>query len=278
MTADAKVGLLLGLFFIVIIAFLVNGLPNFIKQENTTTADVSITTEETGPDIALDNRVSDTINHRLYPDRERRRQTPILEEPVQLDPQRGTEERVDTSDHAVPPQPPVVVHHEERIDNPQPGGQPVAPAPARVRIHVVKAGEILPVIAKKYYGPEEGNRRIVVQKLYEANKAVLKSPDRVRVGDKLVIPLREELLNTAETPNPSERLLREHSDLLERADNRNSRSVTEYVVQKGDSLWDIAETRLGKGNRYSEILTLNKDRIQSAKNLREGMKLRIPPK
>jgi len=50
------------------------------------------------------------------------------------------------------------------------------------------------------------------------------------------------------------------------------------VVQKGDSLWDIAETRLGKGNRYSEILTLNKDRIQSAKNLREGMKLRIPPK
>jgi hypothetical protein len=35
MTADAKVGLLLGLFFIVIIAFLVNGLPNFIQEENT---------------------------------------------------------------------------------------------------------------------------------------------------------------------------------------------------------------------------------------------------
>ena len=31
MTTDAKVGLLLGLVFIVIIAFLINGLPDFLK-------------------------------------------------------------------------------------------------------------------------------------------------------------------------------------------------------------------------------------------------------
>jgi hypothetical protein len=44
MTADAKVGLLLGLFFIVIIAFLVNGLPNFIHEKDTSTTSVSIVT------------------------------------------------------------------------------------------------------------------------------------------------------------------------------------------------------------------------------------------
>ena len=35
MTADAKVGLLLGLVFIVIIAFLINGLPNLLKGDGT---------------------------------------------------------------------------------------------------------------------------------------------------------------------------------------------------------------------------------------------------
>ena len=33
MTSDAKVGLLLGLVFIVIIAFLINGLPNILKND-----------------------------------------------------------------------------------------------------------------------------------------------------------------------------------------------------------------------------------------------------
>jgi hypothetical protein len=33
MTADAKVGLLLGLVFIVLIAFLINGLPGFLNPE-----------------------------------------------------------------------------------------------------------------------------------------------------------------------------------------------------------------------------------------------------
>ena len=48
MTADAKVGLLLGLFFIVIIAFLVNGLPNFIQKENTSPPNAAIVTP---PDV-----------------------------------------------------------------------------------------------------------------------------------------------------------------------------------------------------------------------------------
>ena len=43
MTADAKIGLLLGLIFIVIIAFLVNGLPNFFRTEEAPAAiDTSI--------------------------------------------------------------------------------------------------------------------------------------------------------------------------------------------------------------------------------------------
>jgi hypothetical protein len=35
MTSDAKVGLLLGLFFIFVIAFIINGLPRFRSDTNT---------------------------------------------------------------------------------------------------------------------------------------------------------------------------------------------------------------------------------------------------
>ena len=35
MTSDAKVGLLLGLFFIFVIAFIINGLPRFRGETNT---------------------------------------------------------------------------------------------------------------------------------------------------------------------------------------------------------------------------------------------------
>ena len=66
MTADAKVGLLLGLFFIVIIAFLVNGLPNFIQKEHTSPSNVSIITK-TGQDIVLDNGTIHTIEKMLTP-------------------------------------------------------------------------------------------------------------------------------------------------------------------------------------------------------------------
>lgn len=38
--------------------------------------------------------------------------------------------------------------------------------------------------------------------------------------------------------------------------------ATTYIVQDGDSLWSIAETQLGAGERWEEIHALNKDRPQ----------------
>jgi len=51
---------------------------------------------------------------------------------------------------------------------------------------------------------------------------------------------------------------------------------TEYVVQSGDSLWDIAGRYLGNGNRYPEIEKLNRSIIDDAGDISEGTRLRLP--
>ena len=145
MTADAKVGLLLGLFFIVIIAFLVNGLPNFIQEENTSPANVSIITSPR-QDMVLDNSVPRAA-HRLYPSRAAASQriTEAPQEMVVLDSSPEQTPQVEIPDLVPQRQTPDVI-----VNNHPAVVQEVAKAP-KVRMHVVKSGEILPVIAKHYY-------------------------------------------------------------------------------------------------------------------------------
>jgi nucleoid-associated protein YgaU len=50
-----------------------------------------------------------------------------------------------------------------------------------------------------------------------------------------------------------------------------------YVVVKGDTLWSIAQRKLGSGNRYKEILALN-PQLQQNKPLAIGTKLTLPAK
>jgi len=276
MTADAKVGLLLGLFFIVIIAFLVNGLPNFIREENTSPPNASIIAP-TGQDIVLDNSASDAV-HRLYPSRSiQQRATQPPQETIVLDSSTELSQQVEIPDIVPPPQSPVVQNTPSAIVQ-------ETEVASKVRTHVVKSGQTLPVIAKQYYGPEEGNRLVVIQKLYEINSGTLKSPDHVYVGQKLSILSKEEmeaLINPSsqavQAPSPTENFLKNFPAIFERVDKKDARSVSEYTIQEGDSLWSIAEENLGDGNRYKEIAKLNKGTIKSVNDLVVGTRLKIPP-
>ena len=49
-----------------------------------------------------------------------------------------------------------------------------------------------------------------------------------------------------------------------------------YIVRDGDSLWKIAEEQLGSGDRYYEIIKLNRSIISDEDVLAVGMVLRIP--
>ena len=53
---------------------------------------------------------------------------------------------------------------------------------------------------------------------------------------------------------------------------------TFYEVQKGDSLWKIAEETLGSGARYNEIFEANRPMLNDPDKIYPGQNLRIPAK
>ena len=275
MTADAKVGLLLGLFFIFIIAFLINGLPKFLQAASSEESFDTQIDIPTAPDLVIDNRVLETAQH--LPNDIPLRQTTPPKQVIVLD-------DMSPSSDSVNPRisPEQITSVSVQVPNIPVPSQTTQQSVSQPRYHVVQSGENLPVIAKKYYGQEDGNRRIVIQKLYEANRDVLDSPGKICVNDKLVIPSLEELLNgptsmpsAVSTQTPQNSLLSRFSNLFEPVDADTSAAF--HVVQEGESLWGIAEETLGDGKRYKEILKINRA-VKDPDNVPVGTKLRIPPK
>jgi nucleoid-associated protein YgaU len=58
------------------------------------------------------------------------------------------------------------------------------------------------------------------------------------------------------------KVLSENSFVISGKSIENADGKTLIIVQKGDALWNIAYQRLGLGNRYIDIVNLNKDKIK----------------
>ncbi len=323
MTSDAKIGLLLGLVFIFVIAFIINGLPNLKPQtskgelptnmvplhdENFGVADTAQKAQEVfdwSPLIdSQENEVAEPVEATAIEPSQ-----PVVQEPEQSQTANAPDVRL-----TIPlPSIEALLEHLTKgmesqkeqaatvsMDVPQPvTAQPVAAAgrtkqdskptkPAATKpapkIHVVADGESLASVAKKAYGPEEGNKLVNVQRIYEANRNILKSPDEVKVGQKLVIP---PLPKPASGPKKPEEVLsaalfkfRTESGAKPAPAGAPSKSQEGrwYVVQDGDNLWKIAVSQLGSGARYEEIAKLNARILKNGDSLDVGMRLRVPAK
>jgi len=53
-------------------------------------------------------------------------------------------------------------------------------------------------------------------------------------------------------------------------------STREYVIQKNDNLWKIAQKELGSGNRWKYLYEMNKDVIKNPNKLKAGTSIIIP--
>lgn len=342
MTSDAKIGLLLGLVFIFVIAFIINGLPNFgDRSKAEATPMVNFQTDNI--DVVANARsAQEQLDWKRLLDQEG--DDLVAAPETVVEPERSTAqietsadagigqvrrlytlgdfmdgvsgkiqevvknviEPVSALETATEPAPAIESSQPEIVQTdrtkPQPAEavtaqltpatststppqKPEAAAPAKT--YVVQAGDVLATVAKKAYGPEEGNRLVNINRIFEANRSTLKTPDEIFAGQTLVIPplpAAKPEVGKADDGKLSAALF----EKVEQIGKRNVAQVKEtsskpegplYVVQDGDSLWKIAASQLGNGARWEEIIKLNADTLKSKEAvLVIGMKLRMPAK
>ncbi len=299
MTSDAKIGLLLGLTCIFIIAFVINGLPRFRSAgSNSELTNNMVNPGDDSLGIAeKERKVQETIGWNGQLETESARDFSRFawegsgidgigfeseEETGPLAAMALNEENPDSVRFTMPLTQNASVMEGTAIE--QPVGQVInsgrvrpareEPKSASPKTYVVQDGDRLSDIAKKFYGQVEGNRLVNINRIFEANRRILKSVDDIYVGQKLVIP-----------PLPASTQSGDNSSifsgrLFERASSIGGRSESTrlYVVKDGDSLWDIAAEQLGQGVRYTEISKLNTDILTDEDNIKVGMRLRLPAK
>jgi len=151
--------------------------------------------------------------------------------------------------------------------------QPAAIEPAAPKTHVVQRGETLSSISRQYYNTP-GKWKII----WEANKQVIgRRPEDLRPKMKLVIPPLAEAEHGQVVPNVLEPGT---SDVVWAGQNPTlsaqepASGTKHYDVQRGDTLWKIAQKFYGDGNAWKKIQEANQG--VSPNDLREGMQLTLP--
>ena len=116
-----------------------------------------------------------------------------------------------------------------------------------------------------------------INRIFEANRGLLKSPEQIYVGQKLTIPASQS------DKSKLEQIL--SGTIFKKVESVGRRNLPgehpvnqsrRHVVREGDCLWQIAEEQLGDGARYSEIAELNADIIDDEEALVVGTRLKIP--
>lgn len=281
MTSDAKIGLLLGLVFIFMIAFLINGLPNFRDGTNNnelTTNTVNF--EADSPGLAARERKAqeafdwkELLEKRSSDPEDKQDIRSVIPLPKSASVVKVSEESAEVKPKTSPEPSLLITAKKTKVSKPEPA------EPVLSKVYVVSEGDNLADIAKKFYGPEEGNKKINITRIFEANRKLLRSPDEILVGQKLIIP-------SLSTPDKNKGRSVLSNSMFGRVESigRKQPSLSGhgtkqsgwYVVRKGDSLWKIAAAQLGSGSRYTEISKLNANVLDDEDNLVIGMRLRMP--
>jgi len=180
---------------------------------------------------------------------------------------------------ATDPTPPAAT--EGPAPNPAPTPDPAAePAPRR-RVYTVEANDTLIRIARKVYGRES---ELEYKRIYQANRRVLPNESTLTIGQELVIPpLPAPAAPAARTDGPALR----HEELTPAglagrldtaAAGPGAPGRRTYVVQRGDSLTSIARRFLHDESPAAvrKIFLANRGRMDGPDQLDVGVALEIP--
>jgi len=264
MTSDAKVGFLLGLVFIVVIAFLMNGLPALLSRETSNEITTKIGTGSRGA-LRLDAQANNAVRRV----REEMMDLPFpprrvyMEKKRQRDRRFATREKTGTNDR--------ILKNCETGDNNRKN--------SKLRIYTVKDGDNLAKIAKKIFGDDVGNKHATIRKIFEANMDIMNTPDQIAVGQKLRIPSlmppdKTLASRSMEATGMFDKVKGTLSSMVNRPSHKKKPNI--YIVKDGDSLWSIADKAFSDGSRFVDILKLNRNIIPDGETLSIGMRLKLP--
>lgn len=253
MRSRDKLGLLLGLIAIIVIVFVIKGLPiaaTSSPQNPSNPANVSQRLRVDTPDLMNDARQAVSIIHETQSVRPRPQDVDNVRNVVAVSPTGKT-------------------FYPNSIQSNR----------SKTGEYIVQSGDTLADIAKKFYGPDDGNKFKNIQKIYQANQNVLESPDRVIEGQKLVIPPLSSVAANKSKKSSKGFLARAFGfgnrvETLSR--NSQSKNYRLYKIKKGDTLWKIAAKQLGDGTRFQEIINLNKKQFPNPDDLKVGVTIKLP--
>ena len=141
------------------------------------------------------------------------------------------------------------------------------PPPFEPFWHVVESGDTLERLSIRYYDSLALWRRI-----HRANLLTIPDPNRLKVGTRLFVPDPEGPDVTAEE---FARMEEAASEKPLRVIDPEERSL-EYVVQPGDTLYDIAEMLYDSPNAWRRLYQLNSAVIDDPNKLKPGTRLYVP--
>jgi outer membrane protein OmpA-like peptidoglycan-associated protein len=74
----------------------------------------------------------------------------------------------------------------------------------------------------------------------------------------------------------SSRKATEQIEVVQKLEGEIKVDTKEYIIQKNDTLWKIAQKEYGDGNQWRRIYDFNKEKIKNPNKLRSGQKILIP--
>lgn len=130
-------------------------------------------------------------------------------------------------------------------------------------------------ISQKLYG-----NGAYFKALFEHNRKEIPRPDQLKPGMTISAPSTAALRQTYADLCPSEEhaAVAAQTSMISTSGSRLTSGARTYLVEEGDTLFDIARFELGRASRWAEIYDLNRDQIgQNVDYLRPGLELMLPP-
>lgn len=137
-----------------------------------------------------------------------------------------------------------------------------------------ESGDSVTKIASKVYGT---STRALREAIINANPSLKENPNRIVVGRSYVIPPQ----TAGAAPTNATAILPTPAPAAPTATQaRTPEKTTEhvYVVQQGDTLWSIARDEVGNAGAVAAIRDLNQEVLKGSDRVRPNMKLRLPAK